>query len=101
MIRAISAFPTEFVDRINDSNGPLDFERIVGISMEGIENILDEQALHSIRTLIMVEYARCCQLPGDVVVKSFDGKNFNTAQPTNASVTKALKSIKERNGRND
>ena len=54
----------------------MDFERIVGISMEGIENILDEQALHSMRTLIMVEYARRCRLPEDAVVKSFDGKAF-------------------------
>ena len=96
MIRAISAFPTELVDRMNESNGPLDFERIVGISMEGIENILDEQALHSIRTLIMVEYARCCQLPGDAVIKSFDGRTFTKdITKGDVDVKKALNNIRE------
>lgn len=96
MIRSLSAFPTEFIDRMNESNGPLDFERIVGISMEGIENILDEQALHSIRTLIMVEYARCSKLPGDAVVKSFDGKNFTKdITKSDIVVKKALNNIRE------
>ena len=64
--------------------------------MEGIENILDEQALHSIRTLIMLEYARCSQLPGDAVVKSFDGKTF-TKGITKGDVAfrKALNNIRE------
>lgn len=96
MIRALSAFPTELVDRMNESNGPLDFERIVGISMESIENILDEQALHAIRTLIMVEYARCSNLPGDAVVKSFDGKTFvKDITKGDIAVKKALNNIKE------
>lgn len=96
MIRTLSAFPTELVDRMNENNGSLDIERIVGISMEGIENILDEQALHAIRTLIMVEYARCSNLPGDAVVKSFDGKSFVTDRTqSNRSTTKAIKKIRK------
>ncbi len=96
MIRAIPAFPTELVDRMNESNGSLDFERIVGISMEGIENILDEQALHSIQTLIMVEYARCSQLPGDAVIKSFDGRTFTKdLTKGDVAVKKALNNIRE------
>ncbi len=96
MIRAISAFPTELVDRMNKNNGRLDFERIVGISMEGIEKILDSQALHAIRTLIMVEYARCSNLPGEAVVKSFDGKTFtNKIDENDVAVRKALNNIRE------
>lgn len=96
MIRTLSAFPTELVDRMNESNDPLDFERIVGISIENIENILDEQALHAIRTLIMVEYARCSNLPGDAVVKSFDGKSFvKDITKSDVSLKKAIKNIKE------
>lgn len=67
--------------------------------MKTIVDSLDEQALRSIQTLIMVEYARCTDTPGDVVVKSFDGKNFNPTQPPEPRVTEALKSIKEKNHR--
>lgn len=96
MIRAISAFPTELIDRMNESNDPLNLERIIGSSMEGIENILDEQALHSIQTLIMVEYARCSQLPGDAVIKSFDGRAFTKdITKGDIAVKKALNDIKE------
>ena len=64
--------------------------------MEGIENILDEQALHSIQTLIMVEYARCCKLPGDAVIKSFDGRTFTKdITKGDVDVKKALNNIKE------
>ena len=103
MIRAIGAFPYEIIKHFNDGVDLRDVEigSLLGDGMKTIVDSLDEQALRSIRTLVMVEYARCTHTPGDVVVKSFDGKNFNPAQPTNASATKALKSIKERNGKND
>lgn len=95
MIRSLSAFPEAMIDRINDGPDALNFERIVGISMDGIEDVLDEQALHAIRTLIMVEFARCNNLPGEAVVKSFDGKSFVTgANQSDINVKKALKNIK-------
>ena len=68
---------------------------------EGADTIiesLDEQAKRSIRTMILVEYARCTSTPGDVVVKSFDGMNFTTTQTVaDAEAEKAFKAIKERN----
>lgn len=56
---------------------------------------LDEQALHSIRTMIMLEYARCTGMTGDAVIKSFDGVTYR-ANPAEADVlaTKAVKKIK-------
>ena len=38
-----------------------------------IQDRLDEQALHAIETVIMLEYARCSRIPGDAVIKAFDG----------------------------
>lgn len=90
MIRALSAFPTELIDRMNDGNGSLDIERIVGIPMENIVNTLDEQALYTIRTLIMVEYARCSNLPSDAVFNSFNGKCFVTDITKNDIVSDIL-----------
>ena len=57
---------------------------------------LDEQAIRSIRTMIMVEYVRCTSTPGDVVVKSFDGMNFVATPYDEERAEKALKAIKER-----
>ena len=96
MIRTLSAFPTELIEQMNEVDGKLDIEKLVGMSMENIEKVLDEQAIHSIKTLIMVEYARCCNLPGDAVIKSFDGKTFTSdITQSDVAVKKALNNIKE------
>ena len=70
----------------------------LGEGADAIIESLDEQAKRSILTMILVEYARCTSTPGDVVVKSFDGMNFTTVQPSEeAEAARALKAIKERN----
>lgn len=98
MIRALSAFPEELIDRMNDGEKLLDLERIAGITEERLEAVLDDRALHAIRSLIMVEYARCSNLPGEAVVKSFDGKNLAVgSSKRDGAVQKALKNIR-RNG---
>ncbi len=55
---------------------------------------LDDQALHAIRTLIMIEYARCTSTPGDVVVKAFDGADFTAVRILDdVAIRKALQEI--------
>ena len=61
---------------------------------DNILNHLDEQAIHAIETVIMVEYARCNKLPGDVVVKAFDGKRLSQISDNDVRITTALKNIK-------
>ena len=56
---------------------------------------LDEQAIRSIKTMIMVEYARGTSTPGEVIVKSFDGMNFNVPVIPSAKSKAAHQSIKE------
>ena len=34
---------------------------------------IDAQALRSVRTMLMLEYARCANIPGEAVVKAFGG----------------------------
>ena len=104
MIRNIGAFP---FDIIKLYNGGADLQEVelgslLGDGMETIINSLDEQAMRSIRTLIMVEWARCTRTPGDVVIKSFDGQNFTaSSQISQVQATKALKSIKEQKRKDD
>ena len=70
----------------------------LGEGADVIIESLDEQAKRSIRTMILVEYARCTSTPGDVVVKSFDGMNFTATQTiADVEAEKALKAIRERN----
>lgn len=78
ILRAIGAFPEEVVSRFNNGNGlPLpDFEFILGKNSDNILRHLDSQALHAIKTVIMLEYARCTNTPGDAVVRSFNGATF-------------------------
>lgn len=99
MIRNIGAFPYEIIKQFNHGSElqEIDFSTIT--SIEGMGDILeslDEDALRSIKTMIMVEYARCTKTPGEVVVRAFDGKDFNFGQPKNIEATKALKAIKEK-----
>ena len=56
---------------------------------------LDDQAMHSLRTMILVEYARCKKLPGDVVVKAYSGVDFMEAA-SDAATEKALRNIKKK-----
>ncbi|MBE7033263.1 MAG: helix-turn-helix domain-containing protein [Ruminococcaceae bacterium] len=104
VIRALGAFPYDIVKHYNGGVDlhDVEIEALFGNGMKTIVDCLDEQALRSIRTLIMVEWARCTQTPGDVVIKSFDGKNFiPTTQMADVQATKALRTIKEQNHRND
>ncbi len=98
MIRAIGAFPYDIIKHFNDGLDlhEVEISSLLGDGMKTIVDSLDEQALRSIRTLIMVEYARCTETPGDVIVKSFDGKTFTNA-PIDEASARALKSIKEKN----
>lgn len=96
LIRTIGVFPQDVVNKINNTteSNEINLEAFLGASAKEIIKSLDEQALQTIKTMIMLEYARCTATPGEVIVKSFDGKNF--AVPTESIRAKqALKAIKE------
>ena len=54
-----------------------ELDSLAGFSLKDILNALDEQGLQSVKTVMMIEYARCKNMPGDAVIKSFDGRNFD------------------------
>lgn len=66
----------------------------VSIENDDIKNHLDEQAIHAIETVIMVEYARCNNISGEAVIKAFDGKNLIRVSQKDLIISKALKNIK-------
>lgn len=97
VLRSIKAIPQEVMLAFNAGNTAKDvnLELFLGDGTNAIIENLDEQAMRSIRTMIMVEYARCTSTPGEVIVKSFDGMNFNVPAAPNAKAKEAHRAIKE------
>lgn len=72
MIRQLSIFPQDLIIRFNDGIDYSDYElsSFLGEKTSEIIDKLDDQAKTAIRTIVMVEYARCSTLPNDSVVKT-------------------------------
>ena len=101
MLRNMNAFPVELVRNFNDGE---DITERSTTTIAGIPNDLtdklDAQAFHAIRTLVMVEYARCTKMPGEAVVKAFDGTSFGLdATDEDILAAKSIRNIrKNKNG---
>lgn len=93
-LRSLKGYPEKIFRRINEGRSPDDSVLDLG-ELSGILKELDDQALHTLRTMILVEYARCKNVPGDIVVKSFDGVDFFHAVPA-IETEQALKNIQSR-----
>lgn len=82
----------------NNSNNKNDRDQGISsfVSMENddIRNHLDEQAIHAIETVIMVEYARCNNISGEAVIKAFDGKQLTRITNNDVKAQSALERIK-------
>ena len=78
MLRQTKAYPNELIAQFN--GGKLLNENtvnsIAGIPASITEN-LDAEALHAIRTAVMVEYTRCTRLPAEDVVRVFEGVSLS------------------------
>ena len=75
LLRSISGFPKDFMLQLNkpDHINSLDISAMVDESTKNVLQLLDEKAKHAIKTLIMIEYARCTETPGEKIVQAFDG----------------------------
>lgn len=74
MIRNLSSFPSRFLNDFNEDN-KMSEEReefISGIITKEINDKLDERALHAIKTVVMMEYARCSRMSNDLLIRSYD-----------------------------
>lgn len=98
MLRSIHAIPQILMKRINAWNEELDLGAFLGDGAETIINSLDDQALMSIKTMILLEYARCTATPGEIVIKSFDGMKLSAPKTVDqVNALKSMKAIRERN----
>ena len=92
MIRTSKAFPTELMNKIGKiTSGESEIRQFTEIKKD-LFDVLDEKALSVIKTVMMIEYSRCSNLPSEAVVKYFEGINLNKHK--DESLTKAIKNIK-------
>ena len=100
MIRGMSAFPHELIKKFNDGDEPQDFELglLFRADKKNILESLDEQALATIKTILMVEYSRCNNISGEAVVKFFEGIDLSKkeASEEQQNTTQAIKNIKRK-----
>ena len=82
MIRKMNAFPHELIRKFNDGDEPNDFELglLFQSDNQNILQTLDEQAMATIKTVLMVEYARCNHSLGEAMVRFFDEINMTKTQ---------------------
>lgn len=99
MLRALSLFPVELVMRFNDGIDYSSFEisKFLGARSQDIIDRLDDQAKQTIQSIIMMEYARCTQLPSDAIIKSFGGMNYQPTTEKDREIAQTIKTIKHGN----
>ena len=61
---------------------------------ENIKKRLDNQALHVIETVIMMEYARCNNMSSEAVIKAFEGRRQARVSTQAVRAREALRAIK-------
>lgn len=95
LLRDLKIFPELLLQAINaDGKNPYECNVFLpGVPSDVIDK-LDEQAFQAIRTVIMLEYARCEKISGEAVIRSFDGVKFGVMD-NNTEAADALKAIKE------
>lgn len=100
MIRNISAFPHELIKRFNEGEEPNEFELglLFRADTKRIIEALDDQALSTIKSILMVEYSRCTKISGEALVKFFEGIDFTKgpASEKDKNTSRALKNIKRK-----
>lgn len=96
----MDAFPHDLIKKFNDGDEPQDFELglLFKADKKNILETLDEQALATIKTILMVEYSRCNNLTGEAVVKFFEGVDLsrNTISKEDVDTAFAIKNIKRK-----
>lgn len=86
-------FPKRIIHTLDTGAVP-EISSFVQLDRGSIRNHLDEQALHAIETVIMMEYARCNNISGEAVIKAFDGKRLTQVAETDTRIRDTLERIK-------
>lgn len=92
----LSSYPEEIIEKMNDGvNLSSQIKNQAVSEVVDLLNALDEPAIHALKTMLLVEYARCRKISGDVVVKAFEGMDFK-AGSVDIAAEKALRNIRKK-----
>lgn len=83
-----------FKTKINDDGQKISL--FVQMEDDELMNHLDDKAIHAIETVIMIEYARCNDMSGEAVVKTFNAKNIKKISDRDIKAKKAIENIKSK-----
>lgn len=102
-LRRMKAFPHKLIKRFNGDEEPLDslLQNLFQDDTKDILESLDDKARATIKTILMVEYSRCNDIPNDAVIKFFEGVNFmaEDTESTRIETAKAIKVLKKGKGK--
>ena len=90
----IKLLPSNIFDGYLDKNSLEDITSFVKIDSKVFAEKLDAKAIHTIETVIMLEYARCNDISGDEVIKTFNGKKFIRITDEDVKTKEAIKNKK-------
>lgn len=104
LLRHLGCFPDVLVDSsiLNKHDKAMQENADASAEIISMLSKLDKQAIQSLQTVAMVEYARCSKIPGEAVVKAFNGVDFrNPLEPKDKDIAKAMENLKKRNSKNE
>lgn len=97
ILRSMDAYPHKLINLLDNGTASAEVNPAVfGSDMADIFQSLDEQAIHAIKAMIMIEYARCTNQPGETVVKSFNGLRFSMESVKKENVAKAVRTVRRK-----
>ena len=93
-LRKAGLFPQKIFQngRVDKADQVMSF--LSGLETDDIKSRLDEQAIHAIEAVIMVEYARCNNMSSEAVIKAFEGKRLSQVSNNTVKAKNALKAIR-------
>lgn len=95
LVRDVRIFPYMLFRAPDVEANTDDLHNVPGLMIDDIKYKLDERALHSIETVIRLEYARCNNMSGEDVIKAFDGRQFMKISQQDHEISKIMNSIKK------
>lgn len=97
LLHHLECYPDVLADNTHYENNLVELEGDSSNQILHMLSKIDEQGLHSVKTVLMVEFARCSKISGEAVVKAFDGVGFvETLSLKEKEVGQALNRIRMR-----
>ena len=98
LLRKLDIFPHSFMEYINDGQ-PADFANFPqDYPFHQMMDSLDDQGLHAVQTVLYMEYARCKEISGEEIIKSFDGHTYRSiVTEEDNEISEAIRAIREKN----